>query len=113
MNEFTKQQNDIVQNFSTTLESRLKAAATKSKTRFKFKAKPKKDGKTDRIIKIGVSMAQYAIFKEKGVGRGRGINSGKTDPDPLYNPIMEQEIPKLANELELNTADLLTKALIR
>lgn len=113
MSEFAENTNRIAIRFRTELQARLQAAGSKSHNRYKFKVKDKKERRTGKIITLGVSMVKHAIFKEKGVGRGRGIGSGKTKPDPIYNPIMEQMIPQLADDLALNYADIITKALIK
>lgn len=91
----------------------LKSAASVSDKKFKIRAKTHKDSRTDRIDRVGVSFVQYAVFYEKGVGRGRGIHSGKTQPHPTINPVLSLHVPILANRLGMNTADLLAKALIR
>jgi hypothetical protein len=113
MSAFVENTNRIANNFRTELQARLKAAGNKSRNRYGFTVRARKERRSGKTISLGVSMVKHAIFKEKGVGRGRGINSGKTKPDPIYNPIMEAMIPKLADDLALNYADLITRSLIK
>jgi len=113
MSEFVDLNNRIITDAANRIETRLRAVGTKSKTKFKFKTKTKTEKQSDKINTIGISMVKHAIFKEKGVGRGRGIDSGKTTPDPIINPTLEQELPLLADQLGENYADLLAKSLIR
>ena len=91
---------------------RLKASAWRSSREFKLRAGERIDKNTGIIDSIGFSFERHGIFVEKGVGKGRGINSGKTNPMPWFNPIMDEEVPLLADELGLNVAELLQKALI-
>ena len=95
-----------------TMTDKLKSAAWRSSRQFKLRSKERVDRSTGMVFAIGFSFEQHGIFVEKGVGKGRGINSGKTNPMPWFNPIMDEEVPLLANELGLDIADLLQKALI-
>jgi hypothetical protein len=113
MDEFTALQNKIIDKHRAVLESELKSSGSFSKNSFRVKTKNKIDRRTSRTFAIGISFKQHGIFREKGVGRGRGIDSGKTIPKQWYNPVIKKIVPKLADDLELNTADLLHRTLIR
>ena len=60
---------------------------------FKVAAKYK-DGLPQRIR---ITFPKHYVFVEKGVGKGRGINSGKTTPKPAINPAIEAGIDTLAD----------------
>lgn len=113
MNKYSEIHNKIINKHAEIIDGKLKSSARMSHNQFKTKAVAKEDTKSGLMDRIGVKMVQHGIFVEKGVGRGRGINSGKTSPQPWFNPVIEEAIPPLADELELQTADLLVKTLIR
>jgi len=113
MDRFNQVQKEIIDEHRSNMESELKISGKKSHNSYRVKTKTKIEARTGKAFAIGISMRQHGVFKEKGVGRGRGINSGKTKPDPWYNPVILREVPKLAQDLELNIADITYKALIK
>jgi|GEM_PF-2873789 len=62
----------------------------------------KTKGEVDRI---GFKLLRYGIFYHKGVGKGRGIRSGKATPRPFLNDALERDIPKLIEIVSSNFAD--------
>lgn len=112
MSEFITQQNKIITSHRLTLSSKLKSAANRSSRLYKLKTSEKKDRNTSKTIAIGITFEKHGIYVEKGVGRGRGIDSGKTKPMPWFNPVVELYVPVIAEDLAINAADLLQKALI-
>lgn len=64
------------------------------------------------IRRIGFSMAKHGVYQEKGVGKGRGINSGKTKPKPWFNPAVKNNIQELADTLALITGDTIINNLL-
>jgi hypothetical protein len=73
------------------------------KTKFK-----QKDGELERV---SFSFTKHGIFYERGVGRGRGIQSGKTKPNPWLKPILDAEIEQLADLIAEKYADLAVEEL--
>lgn len=47
--------------------------------------------------RVRLSFPRHYVFVEKGVGKGRGINSGKTTPKPAINPAISAHIEELAD----------------
>lgn len=47
--------------------------------------------------RVRLTFPRHYVFVEKGVGRGRGINSGKTIPKPAINPAISAHIDELAD----------------
>ena len=113
MNEYIKTQNAIIQRHADTIKSALRSRASMSADSFRVKARPGINRKTTAIDKIKISFERHGVFVEKGVGRGRGINSGKTKPNEWFNPVIMEKVPQLADELGENTANMLLKTLIR
>lgn len=113
MNEFTKTQNGIVEKHSSIIKADLRSKANMSADSFKVKTRVKLDRQTGLANRIGISFERHGVFVEKGVGRGRGINSGKTKPKEWFNPVIRDRVPQLAQELGESTADILLKTLIR
>ena len=113
INEVILDNNRIIEEWRRKLTSELRVAASVSYDKFRIKTRSTKNNINGSIFRIGVSMARHAIFYEKGVGRGRGISSGKTTPNPTYNPVMKRSVAILADQLAINEADLLAKALIK
>jgi hypothetical protein len=68
------------------------------------------------IERITFQLPRYGVFFHKGVGRGRGINSGNTKPKPFLNESIESELPKLQTFISENYQDRIinhTRALIQ
>lgn len=56
------------------------------------------------IYAVGISITRAGVFVEKGVGRGVPIDSAKSNSNiigrvkkPWFNPVIEKELPKLAD----------------
>lgn len=49
------------------------------------------------IERISYRFNRYLVFVHKGVGKGRKIGSGKERPKPWLNPVLDAEVPKLAD----------------
>ena len=47
--------------------------------------------------RVRLTFPRHYVFVEKGVGRGRGIASGKTTPKPAINPAISAHIEELAD----------------
>ena len=56
--------------------------------------------------RVSLSFPKHYVFVEKGVGRGRGINSGKAKPNPAINPAIEAHIEELADIAANGMADV-------
>ncbi len=56
--------------------------------------------------RIRLSFPRHYVFVEKGVGKGRKINSGKETPKPAINPAIEANIEQLADIAADNLADV-------
>ncbi len=71
------------------------------------------------INAIGITLTKGGVMVEKGVGRGVPIDSAKTNADlfggrvakPWFNPVMDSEIPDLADFISSQNADQLVNAL--
>jgi hypothetical protein len=113
MKKINSELNDIINAHRQQLTSQLRANAGRSSREYKLRSNNRIDRNSGSIFAIGISFEKHGIYVEKGVGRGRGINSGRTNPMPWFNPVMEARIPILADELAMNAADLLQKALIK
>lgn len=68
----------------------------------------KKYGAPERVR---LSFPRHYVFVEKGVGRGRGIGSGKATPKPAINPALEAHINELADIAAEGMADVAVKNL--
>jgi hypothetical protein len=64
----------------------------------------KQKGSIDRI---GVLMSKGEIMTHKGVGRG-----GNRTPKPWFNPTAEVEVNNLADQIMINTGDVICGNLI-
>lgn len=56
--------------------------------------------------RVRLTFPRHYIFREKGVGKGRKIGSGKETPKPVINPVLEANINELADIAAENTADI-------
>lgn len=61
------------------------------------------------VDSISYKFNRYLIYVHKGVGRGRGINSGKTKPKPWLNPVLDEELPNLADRIAEIKAEVALK----
>jgi len=69
----------------------------------------------DEIYAIGFGLRRYGVFVEKGVGRGYSYNGGsvrrkdggpvKRRPKPWFNPVIEEELPRLTAIVVKHTGD--------
>jgi hypothetical protein len=94
-----------IKTWSQATLSQLKGRASSYQFARKMKATV---GKTrdKSAIKAGFQLPRYAVMRHKGVGRGRGINSGKTIPDPFLNEVLNNEIPVLSGIVAEHYQDL-------
>lgn len=113
MNDFIKAQNGIIEKHAFAIKSALRSRASMSSDSFRVKTRPAINRQTTAIDKIKISFEKHGVFVEKGVGRGRGIQSGKANPQPWFNPVIKEKVPQLADELGANAADMILKTLIR
>lgn len=111
--KFQTEINQTITSHRKEMEKELKTKAWRSSRQFKIRTSERKERSNGLTFAIGISFEKHGVFVEKGVGKGRGINSGKTTPMPWYNPVMDIHIPALADDLALNVADLLQKAMIK
>jgi len=63
----------------------------------------KKYGAPERVK---LTFPKHYIFVEKGVGRGRGISSGKANPKPAINPALAAHMEELADIAAEGMADV-------
>lgn len=63
--------------------------------------------------RIGFKLKRYGIFRAKGVGRGRPIGSAAANQfaKPWFNPVIDEHLPELADELSQAAADLTLKTI--
>lgn len=113
MNTFIESQNQIIVEHAKDIEQALKSKSSMSHNSFKVKSRTKPNLQTGAIDRISNAFVRHGIYVEKGVGRGRGIHSGRTTPNEWFNPVMREQVPLLADDLGANAADLLVKALIK
>jgi hypothetical protein len=83
----------FLQKFAKDLEGKVRNSASKYGFSDKIKVKVKKMGDD---FKLSIELPRYSIMRHKGVGKGRGIKSGKTTPDEFLNRIMNEEMPNLS-----------------
>lgn len=62
----------------------------------------KRHGEAERVA---FKIKRYQVFFEKGVGKSRGINSGRTTPRPWFNKTLERALPELQNLVTENFHD--------
>lgn len=106
--------NGIILEWKDDAAKELKASGRRfSSHQFHVRTSTKKDFGTGCIRSVGVKIDKHGVFFEKGVGRGRGIGSGKETPNPWFNPVMEKMAPKLADDLGLEVSNILARALIK
>lgn len=91
---------------------------SRGKTRAKINEKKLKDSLFKKVYveyrsglpqRIAWGFAKHGVFREKGVGKGRGIKSGKTNPAPWFNPTMQVQVEKLADIVNDKFAELTVK----
>jgi hypothetical protein len=60
---------------------------------------------------VGFKMPRHGVFVEKGVGRGYPAGHSKLGrkPKPWFNPVMEMEVPRLANIAAKHGVDIAAK----
>lgn len=76
-----------------------------------------------QVERISYRFLRYGVFVEKGVGRGYSIErvkattllvggmSGKRRPKRWFNPVMDERIPDLADQVAKHSADINAKRL--
>jgi len=106
--------NSIAEDWRADTTALLKSSGARiSRRQFRIRSRSKIEQSTGTVYALGFKMDKPGIYVEKGVGRGRGIGSGKEDPQPWFNNIMEQQAPILADHLGIGVADILARALIK
>jgi hypothetical protein len=60
--------------------------------------------KNGLIVSVSYGMPRSGIFRHKGVGRGRGINSGKTNPARWFSNPTNRNFPELEEIVAANDA---------
>jgi hypothetical protein len=86
----------VLQAGTKRIEAQIQISASKYGFSKKIKVRLKPVGDD---FKITIELPRYAILRHKGVGKGRGINSGKTIPDNFINKVLEVEIKTLSEEI--------------
>jgi hypothetical protein len=115
INELIQYQNAVIRKWGVDMARKdlpggVRAAGIKSSTPSKpFGLKvnfyAEKKGGYGPVKRIGFSLSKVGVYQEKGVGRGRGIHSGKTTPKPWFNPTISKNIQELADSLAFITGD--------
>lgn len=60
---------------------------------------------------ISFKFNRYLVFVAKGVGRGRPIGSDKVKPKDWLQPVLNQNVPKLADMVQQIMADQAVKVI--
>lgn len=106
--------NSIAEDWRADTTAKLKTSGGRiSHRQFRIRSKAKIEQSTGTVYALGFKMDKPGVFVEKGVGKGRGIGSGKENPRPWFNNIMEQQAPILADQLGIGVADILARSLIK
>jgi hypothetical protein len=83
---------NLVSDFAKQTESKIRSRAS----RYGFAAKIKaKVTQRNGDLRLSYELPRYAVLRHKGVGKGRGINSGNTIPDTFLNDVLNAEVPTL------------------
>ncbi len=115
MNDMIEAHNGAIARFGMNMVKReipssARAAGINNRSKnkpFNIKFGTGKERGTGKTIRLGFNMDIHAIYREKGVGRGRGIGSGNEITPPFFNPAIERNLEELADELLLITGDAL------
>lgn len=115
MNEMIEAHNGAIARFGmkmvkTEIPSSARAAGINNRSSnkpFNIKFGTGKERGTGKTVRLGFNMSIHAIYREKGVGRGRQKGSGKEITPPFFNPAIDKNIEDLADELLLITGDAL------
>ncbi len=119
--------NNSVQDWSRTTTADLKATASsmgiKQTGAFIRMLKERFHYSFGEIDRVGFKVPRYAIFSEKGLGRGVGMNDGvryatsknigallRRKQKPWYSTVMDQRLPVLADHVAKAKADAYVKA---
>jgi hypothetical protein len=105
--------NAIVEDWRKDTTSILKGEAGRYSSREFRVRSAKKIDEYGEIKYIGLKIDKSGVFYEKGVGRGRGIGTGKETPTPWFNPVIEKQMPILADDLGLEISNMLARVLIK
>lgn len=79
-----------------------------------YKATTAKAAKQGGIVdKAGFKLLRYGVFVEKGVGKGRGIRSGKVQlyAKPWFNPTVIPAVNELADIAQQHYADVVVRSI--
>lgn len=63
------------------------------------------------IYRVQYPFNRYLIFVHKGVGKGRPIGSNKVRPKPWLTPVLDEQVPKLADIVAAFKSDAAVKRL--
>jgi hypothetical protein len=61
------------------------------------------------VDRVGFKLLRYGVYVEKGVGKGRKINSGKTKPKPWFNPTIRPALTELSDIAQQHYADVVVR----
>lgn len=119
MMTLTEAQNEVIYRFAgkmlkNVLPSSIASAGiepSKGSKAFTLGRSYGRDRSTGAVNRLGFTMKRHGIYREKGVGRGRGINSGKTIGPPWYNPAIDANINELADDIATVTGDVIAGSL--
>jgi hypothetical protein len=98
----------LLADFAKEVESKIRSSASKYGFSRNIKVRIKKTQSGDFVM--ATQLPKYSVLRHKGVGRGRGINSGKTIPDEFLNRVLDQEMPRLAEIVATHFQDLQVNA---
>jgi hypothetical protein len=71
----------------------------------------RRDRSTGAVNKVGITMKQHGIYREKGVGKGRGKDSDKRINRPWFNPAIDRNIDELADNIATISGDIIAGSL--
>jgi hypothetical protein len=88
--------NNLLVDWASALESKIRSSSSKYGFASKIKVKVAKKNADFRVF---IQLPRYAILRHKGVGKGRGMQSGKTKPDPFLDTVVDVEIVKITAKI--------------
>lgn len=97
--------NNLIEDWSRKTAGKIKNRLPKDTGEATRRTESRTKKKNNEIEKVSFRIPRYVVFVTKGVGRGRGINSGKTKPNPAFNDVLNEEIPELTKLVTDNFHD--------